>query len=310
VTTRRETLAAVVTCVLRQMVAPFVAAVVAPVVAPGEARADPSPAYTVRLLRLTVAETLFDSVVVVVPRNVGAGARLPLVVALHGLGESTSPALGAQAWPSLYGLLDAADRLLSPPVTPRGKRGDLTPAHAATLNRELAARPFGGVVVACPFTPNPAGALDRQAHLTKYATWVREVLVPRVREQYPVSTSEAATHLAGCSMGGSVALEVAQRSPGAFGGLALVQSAHGAHRNAPFAVAAATLGPAGGPLPTLVLTSQGDPFRERNVALGAELAKQGVPHEAVVLPGPHDQPWLREAGTPTMLHWLDRRPRS
>jgi hypothetical protein len=28
-----------------------------------------------------------------------------------------------------------------------------------------------------------------------------------------------------------------------------------------------------------------------------------------VLPGPHDQPWLREAGTIEMLHWHDRRPR-
>ncbi len=111
-------------------------------------------------------------------------------------------------------------------------------------------------------------------------------------------------------MGGAVVIELLERCRGAFASAALVQSAHGAHRNAAIAANARTAGPGDRALQLLVLTSRGDPFRERNVALGAELTRAGVPHEATVLPGPHDQPWLREAGTPTMLHWLDRRPRS
>jgi pimeloyl-ACP methyl ester carboxylesterase len=264
-----------------------------------------------RDLRLAASDAPFGGrVPVLVPRSVPSGTSLPLVIALHGLGEAQDPVLAAKAWPALYGLLDAAERLASPPLAPRGKRGDLTVEHAATINRDLSSRPHAGVLVACPFTPNPSRARDREAHLQRYATWIRGTVVVRAREQLPALSGANATHLAGCSMGGAVALEVAERCRGSFASLALVQSAHGAHRNATYATNARTAGPAGGSLATLVLTSAGDPFRERNVALGKELARAGVPHDVVVLPGPHDQPWLREAGTPTLLHWLDRRPRA
>ena len=41
-------------------------------------------------------------------------------------------------------------------------------------------------------------------------------------------------------------------------------------------------------------------------ALAAELKTRNVPHAYRVIPGPHDQPWLREAGTIEAVHWLDR----
>jgi acetyl esterase/lipase len=137
-----------------------------------------------------------------------------------------------------------------------------------------------------------------------------DVVAKRAREQEPsLGSGPERLHLAGCSMGGSVALEVVSRARGAFGALAVVQSAHGAHRNPEYASMLAVAGPKGGALPTMVLTSEGDPFRDRNQALARALAAASVPHELRVLPGPHDQPWLREAGSPEMLHWLDRRPR-
>lgn len=300
-TTRRETLAAALSCAFGALARA------------GEARSDGlSPSrHVLSDLSLSATEAPFGGrVPVLVPRSVPEGTRLPLVIALHGLGEASDPVLAARAWPELYGLLDAADRLAAPPILPRGKRGDLTSEHAAAMTRELAARPFAGLIVACPFTPNPAKAIDRQAHLARYAAWIRDTVVPRARERFPVEREATGTHLAGCSMGGSVAVELLERCRGVFGSAALVQSAHGAHRNAAIVANARTAGPGAGALSLLVLTSRADPFRDRNVALGALLAKAGVPHDAVVLPGPHDQPWLREAGTPTMLHWLDRRARS
>lgn len=278
--------------------------------AAGEARADGRPDVQVADLALGAGDLPFGGrVPVLSPRHLPAGSRLPLVIALHGLGESGDPALAARAWPELYGMLEAWRRLLQPPVVPRSRRGDWPAERMAEVNRELAARPLQGLVVACPFTPNPSRARDRGAHLDAYARWLTDVVAARARAQRPVLAGAASTHLAGCSMGGSVAVEVALRARGAFGGLALVQSAHGAHRNPAIAAGLATAGPGGSPLPTLVLTSRGDPFRDRNHALARELAARGVPHEARTLPGPHDQPWLREAGTPEMLLWLDRRPR-
>lgn len=266
--------------------------------------------FELRDLRLGPGEAPFGGrVPVLVPRHLAPGARAPLVIALHGLGESGDPVLAARAWPELYGLCEAYRRLRTPPLTPGTSRGDLPAERIETINRELAARPLEGLVVACPFTPNPSRARDRGAHLDAYTRWLVDVVTARAREQLPVDPRPSTTHLAGCSMGGAVALDVALRAKGTFGALAIVQSAHGAHRNAALADALGAAGPAGGPLPTLVLTSRGDPFRERNEALARDLAARKLPHELRVLPGPHDQPWLREAGTPEMLLWLDRRPR-
>ena len=61
-----------------------------------------------------------------------------------------------------------------------------------------------------------------------------------------------------------------------------------------------------GPRPLHLLTSSRDPFREANQRLAAELMRRGVPHQLRVLPGPHDQPWLRESGTLEMLLWHAR----
>ena len=62
-----------------------------------------------------------------------------------------------------------------------------------------------------------------------------------------------------------------------------------------------------GPRDVHLLTSEGDPFLAGHVAFAAALTKHGVPFEKRVLPGPHDQPWLREAGTIEMLLYQDRR---
>ena len=64
-----------------------------------------------------------------------------------------------------------------------------------------------------------------------------------------------------------------------------------------------------GPRAIHLETSEGDPFREATVALADALSKRGVPRELAVLPGPHDQPWLREIGTIEMLRFHDALPR-
>ena len=61
-----------------------------------------------------------------------------------------------------------------------------------------------------------------------------------------------------------------------------------------------------GDKPMLILTSTQDHWRSSSEVLDAELAQAKVPHTFRVIPGPHDQPWLREAGTIEALHWLDR----
>jgi enterochelin esterase-like enzyme len=56
----------------------------------------------------------------------------------------------------------------------------------------------------------------------------------------------------------------------------------------------------------LLLTSTQDHWKASSEALAAAFKAKGLVATYRVVPGPHDQPWLREAGTIETLLWLDR----
>jgi enterochelin esterase-like enzyme len=208
----------------------------------------------------------------VVPKHIAAGEKVPLVILLHGLGETTDPRAGAFAWVERYGLVSSYERLRQRVPTLRG------------------------LVMACPYMPNVAGSSEA---LDAYGRWLTQVLVPRVRREAPVLEGDRKTTIGGCSLGGYVSLEVFLRRPESFGAWGGVQTAIGessAARNAErLALAVATDG--GAPRALSLVTSTEDPFRKANEALSRALVQRGVAHELRVLPGPHTQPWLRESGT-------------
>jgi enterochelin esterase-like enzyme len=244
---------------------------------------------------------------VLVPRGLSPGQRVPLLVLLHGLGETSNETAGVRAWTDRYGLLSSHMRLSRPPVAPESKRGDLSEERVRQINIDLAARPFDGrIVIACPFTPNVSRLPDPPRALDRFAAWMADVLLPEVRNRTPAGDTPDATGLDGCSMGGFVGLEVFLRKPALFGTWGGVQSALG-EANAPrWADRMAQALKTAGPRRLHIETSRGDPFYAANVALSRELKQRGVAHDFLVLPGPHDQLWLREAGTLEMLLWHDR----
>jgi pimeloyl-ACP methyl ester carboxylesterase len=242
-----------------------------------------------------------------VPRHLGAGERAPLLVLLHGLGETGDERAGAWAWLERYGLASAYARLRRPPVGRTSKRADFPEDRLQAMNDDLARAPFRGFVVACPYTPNVNKAANPAAALDGYARWIAEVVVPRARAEAKCAEGAAMTSLDGCSLGGFVALEVFLRRPEVFGALGGVQTAIGKHRAAGYAERLADVLGRVGARGLHVETSKADPFREANEALASALGKKGIAHELLVLPGPHDQPWLREVGTLEMLRWHDRR---
>lgn len=242
------------------------------------------------------------------PRSLAKDERVPLVVLLHGLGEAGNPRAGAYAWTNRYGLATSYNRLRTPPIQRTSKRLDWSDARLGQINAELLRTPFRGLAFACPVTPNVAKLRDPGSALDRYASWLVDVIIPRARKEAPVVADAAHTHLDGCSMGGYVGLEVFLRRPDVFGAWGGVQSAFGSQRAAGYADRLAKVVKKT-PRPLHLETSEQDPFREANQLLSAELKKRGVQHRLDVLPGPHDQPWLREAGTIEMLLWHDRLPR-
>lgn len=273
------------------------------------ARADAiaTPNLDVRDIALPGDRSLGQRMTLVIPPKIRLSSNVPLLVLLHGLGETGDQRTGAFAWLEKYGLASTLERLDHPPIVRTAKRGDFADEHLRAVNTELANTPFLGFVIACPYTPNVNRAANPKATFDGYSKWITDVVIPYARKEIAVSTDASRIAIDGCSLGGFVATEVFLRSPQTFGALGTVQSAIGVHRAVPYAERLANVIQEHGPRGIHIETSSADPFREANETLAAELTKRRVAHETIVLPGPHDQPWLREVGTMEMLRWHDRR---
>jgi len=280
--------------------------------APSPALAAPAPTSPdLDIFDITAPgdKTLGERFTLLLPKHLTNHQRVPLLVLLHGLGETTDQRTGAYAWIERYGLLTAYQRLRRPPITRTTKHTYLTEARLSHLNTSLTNHPFPGLAIACPFTPNIAKTRNPTTALDTYARWLTQTVIPRAQHEAPKHIDPAHTHLGGCSLGGYVGLEVLLREPGAFSAFSGVQSAFGLHRAPQYAERlSATLSPLAKPPALLLETSAQDPFHDANRALSKRLTQKGISHELLVLPGPHDQPWLREAGTLEMLHWHTRPP--
>jgi hypothetical protein len=242
---------------------------------------------------------------VLYPVELAREGPLYTLVLLHGLGETTDESAGVHAWEDRYGLLSSYARLWSPPLF-AGARGDLPGLRAQSINDELSKRPFQGrMAFVCPYTPNVWHLPNLKTGLDRYADWIADTLLPKVHGEVPATRGLVA--IDGCSLGGFVALEVFLRKPKLFGAWGGVQSAFG-QGSAPGAAGRIASAIAAGRPRLHIETSKRDPFYAANIALSLELEKKKIVHDLTVLPGPHDQPWLREAGTLEMLLWHDRVP--
>jgi hypothetical protein len=238
---------------------------------------------------------LEHEVLFALPRAPAPPARL--VILLHGLAETSDEHTGARAWVDRYGLLTSVRRLRLAPLAPVSARDDWGSA-LATTNAALAARPYQGLAIACPYVPRMSSAA-----VDTYVRWLQDGLIPRLRDEAGERITPDPARIGGCSYGGWVSLEAFLRAPHVFGAWAGVQTAISQAAAASYAERLARAA-AGRPL--FIETSVRDPFHEANTALANALRARNVASDLLLLPGPHDQPWLRESGTPSLLAWLDR----
>ncbi|MCC6526754.1 MAG: esterase [Polyangiaceae bacterium] len=230
-------------------------------------------------------------------------ADTPLLVALHGRGEAGRglPA-GARGWRDDYALDAVEAALFRGQLDERDLRGFVRPERLARLNASLAAAPFRGLAVACPYTPALA---DRSLEgASGFARFVTGELLPAARRALGLDPAHrpGRTGIDGVSMGGRLALFVGLGHPEAFGAVGALQPA--IHEDeAPFLSELAARA-AGRPL--RLVTSDDDGFRVAVEALSRRLDRDGVRHELVLTPGPHDYAWNRGPGGVEMLLWHER----
>ena len=273
--------------------------------AAGATPAASKPGFDVIEIPLTLGRGLGRAVLVAAPRGPAKDGSLPLVVLLHGLGETGNERAGLFAWLGPYGLSRAWERLERPPLA-RLNEDYVSPAEFGELNASLAADPFRGAIVVCPFMPNPYAGGDAGPRLDRYASALEQQILPAVRARLPAASPEAAhTGVGGVSLGGAVALEVFLRKPTSFATLATVQGAYGKGLAATFARRIAEAESLEG-RSVYVSTSLGDPYRAANERLARELTQRGIATRLSVRKGPHSQGWLTEIGSLELLLWHDR----
>ena len=250
-------------------------------------------------------EGAFPRAAVLVPAWGAADTKYPVVVALHGRGEArTSPKEGALGWPRDYALVRAIKRVASPPLTSADAEGFITKDHLAEMNRELAEKPFGGLIVVCPYLPDIdlTAATDALA----YGQFVVETLLPRVHRETPSLADSASTGIDGISLGGAAALRIGFAHPNVFGAVGALQPAIQQNEAAEYTdlVRAARAKNAAQKL--RILTSEKDYFRQPIQKLSQSLFTAGQKHEYVDVPGPHDYIFNRGPGSLELLRFHAR----
>ncbi|MEP7119740.1 MAG: alpha/beta hydrolase-fold protein [Byssovorax sp.] len=233
-----------------------------------------------------------------------APATTPLLIALHGRGEAgRSLEIGAGAWPKEYELDRLHRRLLAPPLTGGDLQDMFSGARLDRLNASLAAAPYKGLSVGCPATPVLPDRSIEGAQT--FARFLIEALLPRMRKETGSTADRAATGIDGVSMGGRIALLVGLTHPEIFGVIGALQPAITVEE-APLISDLARAANLKASIVLRLVSSEADPFLPAVRAASERLAKDGVVHELLVVPGNHGYEFNRGPGGAEMLLWHER----
>ncbi len=246
-------------------------------------------------------------VVVVVPERRRPEQRFPVLVAMHGRGEALKgPALGARGWVDDYWLPQALTRLQDPPLTAGDFLGMVARDRLELLNQELGRRPYEGMVIVCPYTPDRLAGdvpFDRAEPLARFL--VDEVLV-RVRRETPSIPDRWQTGIDGVSLGGRAAWLVGLLRPEAFGVIAGLQPAFDTREVERLAERAGRAHRQHPRLRFRLVTSSRDYYLASTRELAGALRDAGVEPNLFVAVGNHSYDFNRGPGVYEMLLFHDR----
>jgi hypothetical protein len=228
-----------------------------------------------------------------------------VLIAMHGKGEAVrGPEVGAYGWLRDYKLSNAVAALRRGKLDNKDFLGFSLPERLAALNASLVQRPYRGVIVVCPHTPNILATPGYDIHgCDAFSPWVANTLVPRIRAELPVTSRLG---IDGVSLGGRAALLVGFAHPALFDVVATLQPAiqvaeadeltrraKGYFVKRPDGV-------------LRLLSSDGDYFKEAVQAFDRSLDGAHLPHVTHLVKGPHDYAFNRGPGGLEMLLFHDR----
>jgi hypothetical protein len=235
----------------------------------------------------------------------GGEARWPLVVALHGRGEALKgPHDGALGWARDYALGHAISRVSNPPLGEDDVEGFVDRERLDWYNHQLVERPFGGLVVVCPYVPDIN--LRNHADLADYARYVADVIVPRARRELPVFATAEATGIDGVSLGGAIALRTGFARTDTFGAVGALQPAVADDQTQEWVELARAARAKRRELAVRLTTSHDDVYHDVIARLSDAFRAAAVPHDFADIVGPHDYPFNRGPGAIELLLWHDR----
>ena len=241
--------------------------------------------------------------VVIIPKGLAATTKLPLLVTLHGMGETVDARTGAYGWLESYSLDATLSNLRHPPLDAQAFEGFVTPERLSEINGDVAKRPFGGLVIACPYLPRDIGS--DSTPFDAYTRFLGEKLLPRLRNETPVMGTPRTTGIDGVSLGGMNALRFGLMRPDLFGAIGTLQAAVYDDIGTAEYIAAKLAG-----RPLRIVTSSEDVYKDTLVSMATALRDRKIAHELLITPGPHDYAWNRGAGGIEMALWHDRVLRS
>jgi iron(III)-salmochelin esterase len=277
---------------------------------PQVSRSSAQPIATAPILGKTrviewTMRTPDERVAVIVPDPIRDHVSYRTVIALHGRGESLkSPADGAMGWPRDYALLHLVERISNPPLTSDDFQNLVDDDHLASMNRELAAKPFDDLIILCPYIPDH-DAFD-EAKANDIGKYLVDVVLARARKELPISSQRSATGIDGVSLGGVSALQVGLARSDIFGVVGALQPAIRSQKIGTL-TKLATQAKQRGALPKLRLTTSHDDYYRAVIAeTDTSWTAAGIAHDFSDLPGPHDYIFNRGPGGLELLFWQDR----
>ncbi len=231
----------------------------------------------------------------------------PVLIALHGLGETRTLDAGARGWKDDYLLDEAYSRLLNPPLKATDFRNLVAADRLTAINAALKTNPFPGLTVACPFTPNLMHGWSGEAKA--YGRFLLQELMPEIARTTGRDTQkdiqDRRVAIDGVSLGGRVAMLVGLTHPEVFGVVGAMQPAF-RHNELGRVVELAKEASKQHPQTIRLMTSTRDHFKPIVTALSQRFHKAGIKHDLLITPGPHDYVWNQGPGAIEMLHFHSR----